>query len=210
MIPGKNKIIECPSCKGNSKYRILISGNTIGATYWTDGKREAPMLPRNPPVVKCIHCDHIFWLQDASIVDEASPWAEQDSKWSHVKYVEEAGEEDYYNAIRDGLAKNKDEEFNLRLAAWWKRNDKFRTGQTDVVENSETWKANLEEIISLLNYDSENSIIMKAELFRELGLFDEALIMLNMIESKEPLPIKKLLISLCEKQDTVVRELKLE
>ena len=31
---------ECPHCKAHIVQEETISGNTIGATYWTDGKRQ--------------------------------------------------------------------------------------------------------------------------------------------------------------------------
>ena len=40
MLPGPYQIIACPQCKGLAKYMTLMSGNTIGARVWTDGKRS--------------------------------------------------------------------------------------------------------------------------------------------------------------------------
>jgi hypothetical protein len=44
-------------------------GNTIGAIYWTDGKREAKMLPNHPWLVKCPVCSRLFWVDEAVGVD---------------------------------------------------------------------------------------------------------------------------------------------
>jgi len=41
-----------------------MSGNTFGATFWTDGKRDAPMLPDLPEFVKCPHCKLLLWINE--------------------------------------------------------------------------------------------------------------------------------------------------
>ena len=51
MLPGPTTIKRCPGCKGLLAEGTLASGNTLGATFWTDGKREAPMLPEMPWLV---------------------------------------------------------------------------------------------------------------------------------------------------------------
>ena len=40
----------------------LLSGNSIGATLWSDARYEAPMLPEISPVQKCPTCGHFFLL----------------------------------------------------------------------------------------------------------------------------------------------------
>ena len=62
MIPGSNDIIGCPSCGTAHRLGSLSSGNTVGARWWSDGKREAPMLPSSPLVTRCRGCRRYFWL----------------------------------------------------------------------------------------------------------------------------------------------------
>lgn len=47
---------RCQHCLGLIEQPSMISGNTIGARIWTDGKMDAPMLPELPQIVKCPHC----------------------------------------------------------------------------------------------------------------------------------------------------------
>jgi hypothetical protein len=60
---------ECPHCRANAVQEDTLSGNTIGATYWTDGKREAKMLPDHLWLVKCPVCSRLFWVDEALEVD---------------------------------------------------------------------------------------------------------------------------------------------
>jgi uncharacterized Zn finger protein len=56
MIPGPTVIYECSSCGKHIEQQTIVSGNTFGARFWTDGKVDAPMLPDEPWLVKCQHC----------------------------------------------------------------------------------------------------------------------------------------------------------
>ena len=44
MLPGPTIIKKCLVCSKSIEHHTIGSGNTFGATFWTDGKREAPML----------------------------------------------------------------------------------------------------------------------------------------------------------------------
>jgi hypothetical protein len=39
---------ECPHCKAHVVQEETVSGNTIGAKFYTDGRSYAPMLPDHP------------------------------------------------------------------------------------------------------------------------------------------------------------------
>jgi hypothetical protein len=62
-------IRECPHCKAHVVQEETVSGNTIGATYWTDGKREAKMLPDHSWLAKCPACFGLFWVDESVEVD---------------------------------------------------------------------------------------------------------------------------------------------
>ena len=47
----------------------IASGNTFGATIWSDSKRDYPMLPQPSVVQYCPHCGHYFFFEDAERTD---------------------------------------------------------------------------------------------------------------------------------------------
>jgi hypothetical protein len=61
MIPGNAEIVKCPYCGTEKELMTLVSGNTIGAEYWSDNKRIAPMLPHVSPVQKCPNCGKYYF-----------------------------------------------------------------------------------------------------------------------------------------------------
>lgn len=46
MVIGNPQIVKCPFGGNEKMLMSLMSGNTIGAIYWSDNKRYAPMLPQ--------------------------------------------------------------------------------------------------------------------------------------------------------------------
>jgi hypothetical protein len=69
MIPGPYR----PKCESLVFRKNLLSGNTCGATLFSDGKQIAPMLPEFPAIVKCSACNVIFWINDKNKIGEREP-----------------------------------------------------------------------------------------------------------------------------------------
>jgi hypothetical protein len=214
MRPGPAKIVACPQCKALAKYGTLISGNTFGAEVWTDGLQIAPMLPCPPEVAKCNECSHLFWLKNANSVGELS-WAEKDrapTEWCKAEYLKEPMEADYYTALAGGLAQTAEQERTARVLAWWKSNEPLR--EQNCTEHSwsdpDARQANLESLLPLLNDHDESDRIMKAEVLRELGRFDEAMATLATASSPNYSPVVEQLQRLCSERDVFVKRLDME
>ncbi|MCC2669073.1 MAG: hypothetical protein K0Q72_1544 [Armatimonadetes bacterium] len=232
MIPGPDKVIACPLCQGLAKYGTLLSGNTFGQRFWTDGKREVPMLPRPPAVVACRHCGGNYWLQDAEEIGDIDlgdmQWEEDPladiavpAEWRSVEYVEEPSVAGYYAAIRDGFAKDSRQERALRIFAWWRGNDAFREDYAavggdgaisealrDELPDASARETLLRELLPLLDTESDQDRILRGEILRELGRWDEATEVLRAIRTPAFAPAVKQLLALCQAEDAVLRELK--
>lgn len=215
MVPGPDQIIACPKCKGLAKYMTLRSGNTFGASVWTDGKQVAPMLPHPPAVVKCHHCGECYWLAKAKEVGTVEPWGSKDqpvdTAWAASLDVQEPTEEEYYLALERGMAADREQERDLRIFAWWRRNDVFRYALCEPTEGtadaSVACRRNLDALRSLSNKFYQNDQIMEAEIQRELGNFDAAVKVLDGITLSEYSAVARQLRSLCESRDIFVRRL---
>lgn len=212
MIPGPYQIISCQYCEGLAKYRTLTSGNTLRATFWSDGKNVSPMLPQPPIVVKCQHCEKCYWLADAEKVGTVDLWAEEEQKvnpeWAAVKQVKEPTEDEYYSAIEANLAKDGGQEKILRVLAWWRRNDAFRdvrrtTGEV-MVSVSGACGDNLEALLKLIDQEKDEDRIMKGEILRELGQFDAAKQVLGSVSSDQYSFVVRQSLSLCANEDNRV------
>jgi hypothetical protein len=215
MLPGPDQIVACPHCKALASYRTLMSGNTFGARVWTDGKQVAPMLSRPPEIAKCGQCGECFWLADAKEIGTVDHGADQgkdvDPAWSSAQSIKEPSEEEYYEALRKGLAADARQERTLRVLAWWPRNDAFRDvthrESTNVAAASGTWRRNLEALVGLLDEVNDNDRLIQAEVLRELGKFGSSREVLERVTSASCATIVRQLRCLCDAQDTCVRQL---
>ncbi|MBM4309614.1 MAG: hypothetical protein FJ119_01530 [Deltaproteobacteria bacterium] len=171
------------------------------------------MLPHPPAVVKCRHCGECYWLDDAKEVGTVD-WGPDgneptNTEWADAQMVKEPTEKQYYQAIKKGLAKDKGQEVELRVFAFWRRNDAFRKASRKKKISSEPglWSTNLEILASLLTEKNDDHRMMKGEVLRHLGRFDEAKQVLGSVESPDYASAVQQIIALCDSRDRCVREL---
>lgn len=64
MLPPIPCLVSCPKCTKPFKVYDSVSGNTFGATFWSDGWVDAPMMPEDKVVIVCPHCREAVWRDD--------------------------------------------------------------------------------------------------------------------------------------------------
>lgn len=180
MMPGESIYRECPSCRKLLIERTLLSGNTIGARYWTDGKMEAPMFPHNPALVRCAHCQHLLWLPEAREHEFATP-PQMFETVEGALSPQAPTESDYLAAIETGLAPDEERETYCRLHAWHCFNDARRDEKNTAELNDlpAVAASNMKALFALLDRVKPEERMLRAELARELSRFPEALGLLN-------------------------------
>lgn len=178
MLPGPTYIRQCSICGKHISQDTIYSGNNCGATYWTDGKEDAPMLPDQPWLVKCLHCSGLVWIDEQVRVaaldyywepDKADEIAEQ---FADVREVTAPAFAEYAEFLSAGVSDRRKERY-LRLRTWWAGNDVRREGG-DIPPMSDLETENLRAFLGLLDETEDNDRIMKAEVLRELGMFEES------------------------------------
>jgi hypothetical protein len=112
-------VSECPQCKSLVVEESTLSGNTIGATYWTDGKREAKMLPEHPWLVCCPVCGLLFWVDESVEVDTGFDAAKGKQQVLAPSEKELLG-------FLTGPVLPADKELYVRVSAWRSANDAWR------------------------------------------------------------------------------------
>jgi hypothetical protein len=163
---------ECPHCKAHVVQEETVSGNTIGATYWTDGKREAKMLPDHPWLAKCPACSGLFWVDEAVEVDTGF-----DAAIGKQQVLAPSGKD--MLEFLTGSALPRDKEMFLRVAAWRSANDAWRWNPNATPAFSKDQVQNLHALSAMLEETEPNQRILKAEIARELGEFEKCLGLLS-------------------------------
>ena len=207
MLPGPNLIKQCSQCEQPFAEPTLMSGNTFGATFWTDGKREAPMLPETPWLVKCPHCGQMLWLDEAKELGEEEPFG-RSSRWPGARRYAELTESDYLAAVGMPLADSAEKVRYIRMRAWWAANDRLRrdSGEAGGAVPEDT-RHNMEALLAGLSEADQQERLMRAELARELGRFDEAVRLLATNYSDELQHVVRRISDLVKERKTRVETL---
>lgn len=190
MLPGPDLIYKCPHCDNLLKRGSLTSGNTFDSKLYSDGKRIAPMLPDFPNLTKCKKCNNIFWLSDLNPIGEYGRYAEKNSieksLWETAESVAFLDVNDLFVAL--GMTKDSKQEKTIRIWIWWTFNDRIRKGGEDLfveANEKERWDKNCRVLISILNDTDINEKLMKADLYRNLGEFDNCIGVIDSIEQDD-------------------------
>jgi hypothetical protein len=144
----------------------MVSGNTFGGIFWSDGFSLSPMMPDIPLFTRCSVCGYIFCLtrcgQYESEGEEA--YSLPDVAHLNIDGLKEAIEKNVYAGQR--------EEIHLRIRLWWALN-KRSFGQHEKVNHitDDLYRENAKKLINLLNEDDEDELLTTAELHRNLGEF---------------------------------------
>jgi len=173
-------IIACPHCGLLAKKKTLYSGNTFGATIWSDGKRIAPMLPEFPAFVFCNGCWKLYWVKEAKEICEERNLNSFYPENREVDFIEFPTFEQYVKALE--LINDKK---YARVLIFYSFNDFIRNKKENLItpEIQKLHEQNLYEMTELFDENDENELIIKAEAFRNLGLFENSESLLNKLSN---------------------------
>jgi len=205
---GPTIIRKCSECSRLIKDFTIASANTVGAVCWTDGKCYMPMLPDELWFVKCPHCHTLLWIDEQEEEGEIESLSDSSGPYKDAEQYGVPELQDYYEELnKDNLGKIKEQ--YLRLRAWWAGNDS-RRDSSEKQALSEKEIENLQALDKLLDPADDEDRLMKAEVKRELGRFEEAEAML-----KEPFPSDfaedvSFLRELIQRREPFVEEMRFE
>ncbi|MFN2341528.1 MAG: hypothetical protein ABR547_09705 [Halanaerobium sp.] len=208
MLPGPVKIIKCPYCDQKFKQSTMMSGNTMGATFWTDGKREAPMLPDSITISFCGACRQYFWVDDAEVLDEAPP---DSDKYLDLDYLKNLTLEQYIDAFQKIEIRSDQDKFFLLRQIWWKYNDYYRENKEAEIPQAikKLIPDLLDKLLDNFNEENDDHFLMKGELLRELGQFKVAEKTLKKINNPEYKEVKQFIMRLVKNENSELKELEI-
>ena len=157
------------------KVFVCASGNSHGARYWSDCKPDMPMYKAPAALMKIEDGEDrkLFWREDCEEVGRIGHFESKKGLWDDVEFADAATEADMMYALAWGLADTPKKEKRLRIDLWHVGNDHIRCGKKQALP-----QMHLDNLKALLNFFSDEKPtdqLMKAEAFRELGMFDQAL-----------------------------------
>jgi hypothetical protein len=162
----------CPRCDHGFSYMAVGSFNTFGATFYTDGFIEGPMYDDQGRLFRCPQCRAIGW-NDEFICEE--PGDDEDEL--AAVFDGEVGPipmREYPELLAEAPWRGPDEEKYVRIAAFWAANMPRRAPDSQPAPFNDDEHRNLLALLDLLG-DSSQDRLMRAEILREMGRFEECL-----------------------------------
>ena len=163
----------CPYCGGHKAKLELLCYYHEGETLWSDYRNSLPRQAVPSLVQKCPHCGKHYIINAGGVLVEDTAdfeWIDP-VIWDYFKQS--------YWAFSE-LEKDHIVEFNHRFRIWGAYNDEFSRAQNSPEPSDEDIKIFKDNALHLMEFYDDP--ITKAELHREIGMFDECLKILASIE----------------------------
>jgi hypothetical protein len=208
MLSGPVEIIQCPYCDQKFKQDTIMSGNIIGAKFWTDGNSETPMLPDRMTISFCEACRQYFWVDEATMIDEFQP---DDQKYPDANYLKDLTLEQYIDAFQKVKIRSDQDRFYLLRQIWWKYNDYHRENKEAELPYYITniMPGFLNKLLNNFNESNDRHLLLKGELLRELKQFKAAEKTLNKISNPEYREVKQFIMKLAKNENSELKELEI-
>ena len=175
MMPGPPLRKECPYCHEVKELLSLISGNTFNGEQWSDTKSIYPMLPHNSEIQKCPSCGKYYFLSDAKTLPEGKERSfSMDTGHLGFDELREA-----YNQLYESASE--DRKFILRLNLLYAFNDKYVRQGVASIDSGDDWEFFVDNCKSMLKME-KTIPTLRAELYREIGEFEQCVKYLDTIE----------------------------
>lgn len=218
MLPPTPVLVSCPKCSKHFKAYNFVSGNTFGATFWSDGWVDALMMPKESVVIVCPHCREAVWRDDCPEghpdcePPERKPWEDpgnelEDPYYRYREYedAKRAGPKRFKKMLRTPINDPERERY-LRTRVWWNANHAYRKSPNPSPPWTGPEKLNMAMLAALLDETDGRQLVRKAEIMRELGHFQQAKELLARVPRKDN-NLAASIEALVEKGDSCVRDI---
>lgn len=199
MLPGPTYVYACPDCQLRVSKRSIMSGNTLGATYYSDLRVDALMYPRYPSITKCERCDCTFWLDESTKIegvimpqiarfydDEFIPSETKNPVFGdqlEIKSAYELDREGIKDALFMNIQRNEEEEQYLRFLLLWAYHKQLEDGTLlrETINKDLDYLENIDSLLHLTNNKNVKknreigTYLFRAELHRYAGRFDQCM-----------------------------------
>lgn len=209
MMPGFIEYYKCPNCKSFlTTMSCFSSYNTYDAKLYSDGFYYGPGIPSEPKISRCTNCKTIFWLNWRShYVTKSFKELRNSPREENVYSAFHLDAEGYCSVIENKkLMKGKRKELYIRRNLLIRFNDRirFEDYQFHLENESAIWNANIERLLKLLSYYDYEHLMLRAEIYRYLGKFDECVDILSKVKDQNYDLLKEALIKACQEKNIKV------
>jgi hypothetical protein len=203
--------VLCPLCGSEAREERQVPPHFCDE-LWTDGKMIPALRHERPLMVSCPECRQCFWYSSAE-----PPSFKPRRAVKHLPRVRVPQAAEYLAWLDRHPPGFRLQETLVRMHAWWRHNDAHRNRHFEMSSPEpgpdSAWRQNLEALWELLSRNPADSILeypeilLKAEIYRELGDFQEARNLLSVFEVdsfSELAAVRETILELCEEGNGLV------
>jgi hypothetical protein len=173
-----------------------MSGNTFGATHYSDLRVDAPMMPSYPRITKCVRCDCSFWLDETTKVEGAimpqiahfyddnfTPDETKNPAFGDQLELHPAlslDRESIKDALFMNVQRDEEDEKYLRYLLLWAYHKQLEDGTIlrEALNEDLDYLDNIDALLKLIEGDKDSTVFC-AELNRFAGRFDRCFALLE-------------------------------
>lgn len=191
QLPLPPIVLECPEC--GEKYLISNESNrpSENATFFSDGYYIDEQIWRTPGIIGCVTCELGFLPQKGKVI--ATPnWDDFYKNWSHIKKAEPPTAGALALELRTRRNMTPEIEKIIRKEFWFAVNH-TEVGKLLLANNEKFknfWNNSLIMFEELLDPTSNEECLLKAEVNRQLGRFEQCLSIIGSLQGKLPNAIR--------------------
>lgn len=184
------KILQCPNCAVKMYTFDLMSYTIHKSVVYSDGKIEhSNSLSSDKQILICCDCHKPMWKNDA-FIENSDVSYNQLPEAKDVYDLPFVFDDDFSDKLalyfsdllQNGFANTSEKEIYLRIKIWHLLNNKYRNQETDTSNTSQPlFVANLQSLIKIYKPDCDEQQLLLAEMYREIGNFEEANLQLTKI-----------------------------
>jgi len=176
----------------------MLSGNTFGAVFYSDGFLAAPMYKNQQLLLKCTNCNSFFWLNDNKI--ELDKSTNQFNDYDYNLSIN-----DYIKFLNENNNLTDQQELFIRHQIRWLYNHDYRNKNIELKLDSFQID-NLNKLLLLYQrlLGKDDFLLNKADILRNLSLFDKAENAILKIKHIKSPYILKLLNAIKQKNNSIL------
>jgi hypothetical protein len=174
MNPGPILIVLPDGCSTPVAIDAGNTGDPPAADGWSDGKRAATGPSDQPWLRKHPAEGVLFWDHQWTLIDRLPSGADpRPDPWRELPDAATPDDRDLLHVIATGMGDDEGRLRHLRTRLWWAGNDPIRATGYGALPPIHI--DNLLKLALLLDPAKPCQRLLKAETFRELGFFEEAI-----------------------------------
>ena len=181
MIPSNSLLLKCPFCGVEKEVLSLVSGNTCNGRQWSDMKRDFPMLPEVSTIQKCPSCGKYYYVKDVE-KRRGNDYSSEEGNLTFQQLREAS--------VQFGKKLSMSDRFTLNILLLQTYNDLYNREGMKMAEAPAEEKVYIDTVLDELLDCEDVDDIVKAEYYRERGLFEDAIALLDKCHPQDDFLIK--------------------